>query len=436
VQQRAGGACAGQGGVRVERGRAVGATVAVLCLVVIALAGGVQGSIDGPGVDLAALVAGNSAFGWTLYHRVERDGGNVVLSPYSLSTALAMAYAGARGETQREMAGVLQFPVGQQDVHTAFQALEEQLGAQDRFFRNDDSDRFELDIANALWGQERYGFLPTYNTLLETHYGAGINEVDFASNSEAARRTINEWVSDRTQTKIPELIPAGQITPDMVLVLTNAVYLKGAWKRPFDEADTAPGPFTVLSGEEKIVPMMRQEGLFFYGRSETVQALELRYENSSLAMVILLPDVGEFPAIEAALAPAEVDSLLRSMNWRLVSVEMPRFSFSSTYSLGKTLAEMGMRVAFTPDADFSGMAGANPVILSEVFHEAFIDVNEEGTEAAAATAVIAVGAGPMEPPAPVNFTVDRPFLFLIRDMQTGTILFVGRVTDIGSCSKE
>lgn len=407
-----------------------------ICVLAIVLGVGHQAVCTGLGEDLAALVSGNSAFGWTLYHQAAVDDENVVLSPYSISAALAMAYAGARGQTEQEMAQVLCFPFGQEDVHAAFQVLGEKLGSQDRFFFNPGSDRFELNIANALWGQEGYGFLAAYNSLLETHYGAGLNEVDFRSHPEVARETINAWVSDKTAAKIPELVPEGTITTDTVLVLTNAVYLRGAWERPFDEADTAPGSFTTLAGEEKTVPMMRQEGLFYHGRVGTVQALELRYENSPLAMTILLPDAGDFPAIDAALTPAEVDRLFTSMNWTVVSLSMPRFSFSSSFPLGKTLAQMGMSKAFGTDADFSGMAGPEPVFLSEVIHQAFIDVNEKGTEASAATAVIALGAGPMEPPTPVEFTVDRPFLFLIVDNQTGTILFIGRVTDPSPSGEE
>ena len=414
----------------------IGLAVVSFCFLVTLLVVSAEGLCDSVDADLAALVSGNSAFGWTLYHQTAVDDENVVLSPYSISAALAMAYAGARGQTKQEMAQVLCHPFEQEDVHAAFQALGETLGSQDRFFFNPGSDRFILDIANALWGQEGYGLLATYNSLLETYYGAGLNEVDFRSDPEGARETINAWVSDETAAKIPALVPPGVITTDTVLVLTNAVYLKGAWERPFGEADTAPGPFTALSGEEKTVPVMHQEGLFYYGGAGRVQALELRYENSSLAMMILLPDAGDFPAIESAFAPAEVDRLLTSMNWALVSLSLPRFSFSSTFYLGEALTEMGMKSAFSPDADFSGMAGPNPVYLSEVIHEAFIDVNEKGTEASAATAVIALGGGPMEPPTPVEFTVDRPFLFLMRDKETGTILFIGRVTDPTSAGEE
>ena len=377
--------------------------------------------------DQALLVEGNSAFAFELYRALKGEEGNLFYSPYSISLALAMTYAGARGETAEQMAATLQFILDQDRLHPAFNWLDAELASRGEGAQGKDGEGFRLNIANAIWGQEDYTFLPDFLDVLAENYGAGLRVMDFITQAEKSRLAINEWVSDQTNNRIPELVPQGAIGALTRLVLTNAIYFNAAWAYPFDEKATANGPFYLLDGGQVTVPMMRQTESFGYADGDGYQAVELLYDGNELSMVILLPEVGHFQTFEEGLQAQQVSDIISDLQLGQVALTMPKFEFDSEFSLKDTLTGIGMRDAFSPsDADFSGMTGNRELFISDVVHKAFIAVDEAGTEAAAATAVI-VGttSAPGEPP--VEVTLDRPFIFLIRDIETGTILFVGRV---------
>jgi len=381
--------------------------------------------------DLVELVNGNSAFAFDLYHflRKEKDG-NLFYSPYIISLALAMTYAGARGETAQQMADTLHFTLPQDRLHPAFNSLNLELASRGEGAQGKDSKGFRLHIANAIWGQQGHKFLPTFLDTLAENYGARLRLLDFAGNPEASRVTINDWVSDQTEGKIKNLIPQGVICEWTRLVLTNAVYFNAAWAEPFKEDLTTDGPFHLLDGSQVTVPMMRQTTSFGYAEGEGYQAVELPYDGRELAMVILLPAAGKFEAFENSLDAGKVEAIIENLNYRKVALTMPKFEVESYFSLADALAAMGMPVAFSRGADFSGMDGTRNFRISNVIHKAFVSVDEGGTEAAAATAVVMV---PIGMPAPaVEVTVDRPFIFLIRDIETDAILFIGRVVNPGS----
>ena len=381
--------------------------------------------------DQAQLVAGNSAFAFDLYQALRQADGNLFYSPYSISTALAMTYAGARSETEQQMADTLHFTLSQDSLHPAFDNLSIQLGKRGQGAQGKDAKGFRLNIVNALWGQTGYTFLPAFLDVLAQNYGAGLRTLDFVKEPEKSRVTINDWVSGQTEERIKDLIPQGAINDLTRLVLTNAIYFNAAWAHTFGKDMTKDGQFNLLDGSQVTVPMMKQTESFGYTNGEGYQALELPYDGNELSMVILLPDAGKFQTFEKAVNAEQVSKIIKGMEQTSVALTMPRFKFDSQFGLKNTLAAMGMPVAFTGDADFSGMTGNRELLISDVIHKAFVSVDETGTEAAAATAVIVgLTAVPVEPP--VTVTVDRPFVFLIRDIQTGAIIFVGRVLNPGA----
>jgi serpin B len=376
--------------------------------------------------DQALLVEGNSAFAFKLYQALKGKGGNLFYSPYSISMALAMTYAGASGETAEQMADTLEFLLEQERLHPAFNWLGAELASRGEGAQGKDGKGFRLNVVNAIWGQKDYSFLSSFLDVLAENYGAGLRILDFITETEKSRLAINDWVSDQTEGRIEDLIPQGAISELTRLVLTNAIYFNAAWENPFNEDMTANGPFYLLGRGQVIVPMMKQTESFGYTDGEGYQAVELPYDGGELSMVILLPASGNFEAFEAGLQAEQVDAIINDLQNTQVTLTMPRFEFKSQFSLKDTLAEMGMRDAFSPnDADFSGMTGNPELFISDVVHKAFVAVDEAGTEAAAATAVI-VGTTSV-PEHPVQVTIDRPFIFLIRDIETGAILFVGRV---------
>jgi serpin B len=382
--------------------------------------------------EQALLVEGNSAFAFELYQALKGEEGNLFYSPYSISLALAMTYAGARGETAEQMADTLQFLLEQERLHPAFNWLDAELAKRGEGAAGKDGEGFRLNIVNAIWGQKDYEFLSDFLDVLAENYGAGLRILDFITETEKSRLAINDWVSDQTEGRIKDLIPQGALDALTRLVLTNAIYFNAAWENPFDEKVTANGPFYLLDGRQVIVPMMRQTESFGYTEGEGYQAVELPYDGGELSMVILLPASGNFEAFEEGLQAQQVDAIINDLQNTQVTLTMPKFEFDSEFSLKDTLAGMGMRDAFSPDdADFSGMTDNRELFISDVVHKAFVAVDEAGTEAAAATAVI-VGttSAPGEPP--VEVTIDRPFIFLIRDIETGAILFVGRVLNPGA----
>jgi len=380
--------------------------------------------------EQALLVEGNSAFAFELYKALKGEEGNLFYSPYSISVALAMTYAGARNETAEQMADTLQFILEQERLHPAFNWLDVELASRGEGAEGQDGEEFRLNIVNAIWGQKDYSFLSAFLDVLAENYGAGLRILDFITETEASRLAINQWVSDQTEGRIEDLIPQGAIDALTRLVLTNAIYFNAAWEYPFDEDMTADGPFYLLDGGQVTVPMMKQTESFGYTEGEGYQAVELLYDGGELSMVVLLPEAGQFEAFEEGLQAQQVCNIISGLQPTEVALTMPQFEFDSEFSLKDTLAGMGMPIAFSSGADFSGMTGNPELFISDVVHKAFVAVDEAGTEAAAATAVIMTLTAVPEPP--VEVTIDRPFIFLIRDIDTGAILFVGRVMNPGA----
>jgi serpin B len=374
--------------------------------------------------DVEVVVDGNAQFALDLYDRLRRTPGNLFFSPYSISTALAMTYAGARGNTERQMAQTLHFVLDQGRLHPAFASLETSLNAVQ------EKGHVQLSVANALWPQRGYPFLDEYLALVKEFYGVLITAVDYAGDPEAARLRINAWVEERTANKVRDLIPAGLLDGLVRLVLTNAVYFKGDWAHQFESARTKKEPFWVTPNEKVMAPLMAQQGEFRYAETASLQILELPYAGQDLSMLVLLPRSRDGLAeLENGLTVENLQGWARRL-WPIqVQVTLPRFKTTSQFRLAATLAAMGMPDAFDQDkANFAGMDGRTLwLYISAVLHKAFVDVNEEGTEAAAATAVVMRARSAPAPPA--VFRADHPFVFLIVDHRTGSILFLGRLVD-------
>jgi serpin B len=378
----------------------------------------------------ALLVEGNSVFAFELYKELKEMEGNIFYSPYSISLALAMTYAGARGETAEQIADTLHFLLEQDRLHPSFNWLDAQLASRGEGAQGKEGGGFRLNIVNAIWGQKDYEFLPAFLDVLAENYGAGLRILDFITETEKSRLAINDWVYDQTEECIEDLIPPGAIGELTRLILTNAIYFNAAWAYPFDDDVTADGQFYLLDGGQITVPMMKQTESFGYIVEEEYQAVELPYDGGELSMVILLPEAGNFEAFEEGLQGQQVSDIISGLQHAEIVLTMPQFEFDSEFSLKDTLAGMGMPIAFSSSADFSGMTGNRELLISDVLHKAFVAVDEAGTEAAAATAVIMELTAVPEPP--VEVTIDRPFIFLIRDIETGAILFVGRVLNPGA----
>jgi serpin B len=380
--------------------------------------------------EQASLIEGNSAFAFELYQALKEQDGNLFYSPYSISLALAMTYAGARGETAAQMADTLQFLLEQDRLHPAYNWLDAELANRGEGTQGKDGEGFRLNIVNAIWGQKDYEFQSNFLDVLAENYGAGLRILDFMNEAEQSRLAINNWVSDQTEGRIKDLIAPGVLSELTRLVLTNAIYFNAAWEHPFEKKMTEDGPFYFIDGGQINVPMMTQTESLGYVDGEGYQAVELPYDGGELSMVILLPVPGDFGAFEETLDAQHVDAIINDLQYIQVALTMPRFEFDSEFDLNDTLADMGMPIAFTENADFSGMTGKPELFISDVVHKAFVAVDEAGTEAAAATAVEM--ALTSIPPPPVEVTIDHPFIFLIRDIETGTILFIGRVLNPGA----
>jgi serpin B len=377
--------------------------------------------------DLKTLVDGNNTFALDIYQSLHSENGNLILSPFSMSLALAMTYAGARGNTESQMADVLHFTQGQEKTHPAFNSLDLAL-ENDPINLDKDQEPLKLNIANAVWAEQTFSFLPEFLDTIALNYGAGVQLADFVNNFENERVGINNWVSDKTEDRINDLLPDGSLNADTRMVLVNAIYFKADWSTQFDANSTHDAAFHLLDGTEITTPTMNDVRFGIpYVQGDGYQAVELSYAGETAAMDIILPDEGNFEAFESSFNKDLYDEILQGMQpSNSITLSLPKFEFTKDFGLAAALSDLGMKDAFDRGAaDFSGMTGKRDLFISDVIHKAFVAVDEEGTEAAAATAVIMEAAGAMMPE--TSFIADHPFLFIIRDTVNGQILFIGRV---------
>ena len=373
-----------------------------------------------------SIITGNNEFAFNLYSQIKnlpdikQDEGNLFFSPYSISTALAMTYIGARGNTAKEMAQVLELPsLKLEQIASAFGELQNSLQA------DKETSGYQLNVANALWGQKGYGFLPDFLDINKKYFGSGLTEVDFEQH-EQARQIINTWVENQTQEKIKDLLPPGIFDDDLTrLVLTNAIYFKGFWETQFKTENTKPAKFNVTTDKTVDVQMMFQKGKYSYGEDDEMQLLSLPYKGNELSMFIILPKkIDSFDSVEQKVIKNNLP--ITALRAQEVGVYLPKFKITcGTINLKDTLKAMGMKDAFSDSSDFSGMNGRRDLYISQVFHKAFVEINEEGTEAAASTAVV-IKLKSVSLPTPV-FRADRPFIFMIKDNASQSILFIGKV---------
>lgn len=383
-----------------------------------------------PEADLAQLVQGNSDFAMALYQQLRSGDGNLFFSPYSISLALAMTYAGARGDTESQMAQALHFTLPQERLHPAMNSLDQTISSYAQKGANQDHG-FQLNIANSIWGQQDFTFLPAYLDLLAQDYGAGMHLVDFVHAAEPSRNVINNWVEQQTQGKITDLFPRGSIDDTTRLVLANAIYFKAAWENSFDPASTQNGTFYLPDGSSASVAMMSssREASYLYTQGSDYQAIGLPYQDSQVMMLVIMPSAGKFSDFESGMTDAQLEAILGGMQDQMIHLQMPKFKVESEIDLKSVLASLGMNNALDTNADFSGMDGRKDLYISDVLHKAYVNVDENGTEAAAATGVV---VGLMAVPAEVlNVTIDHPFLFFLIDPQTKAILFMGRMMNPG-----
>lgn len=349
--------------------------------------------------------------------------GNFVISPYSIHACMSMVAAGAAGGTEAQMVAALSLPSGKAERNAALLAL------RNRMAQAAAGGDVTLEVANRVWAQKSYPLLPAFTKDVESTFGAGFAAADFAGNAEGERKVINGWVEDKTRNRIRDLLQPGILSPATRMVLVNAVYFYGAWQTPFPKNRTETAPFHAAPGQDVDVDLMQAhlEGIG-YREEAGLQICELPYKGRDLTMVVLLPDAGKLAELEARLAKDGFDAVFGRIGFRTVNVALPRFKVEAQFGLNNPLIELGMRDAFNAGlADFSGMTGTRDLFVSDVVHKAFIEVNEKGTEAAAATAaVMRLTAMPVAQE-PASFRADRPFLFVLRDRPSGAILFLGRV---------
>lgn len=380
-------------------------------------------------VFLGALVAtigfgtvydSSNLFAFDIYRTLSKQPGNIFLSPFSISTALAMTYIGAADNTAQQMKDVLHFNLDDETLHSGFSELISSL--------NQPNEKYQLSIANSMWAQEGYPFLQEFIDKVQRYYSSGLNYVDFAEATEEARQRINNWIEEKTNQRIKDMIKPGDIDSLTRLVLTNAIYFKGNWAKPFDPSLTKKETFYVSNKQEKQVEMMFESLTAAYTEDSLVQVLELPYAGDELSMIIVLPLKGKsLEDVESKLSLVLFKEWVNNLRTEKVDVYLPKFRMECRFNLKKTLMAMGMIDAFTDEADFSKMDGTTMLKIKDVIHQSFVDVNEEGTEAAASTAVIINIK--MGPSIPVIFKADKPFLFFIYDKTHDLILFMGRLSN-------
>jgi serine protease inhibitor len=370
------------------------------------------------------IVSGNNAFAFDMYAKLGHAEGNIFFSPYSISTALAMTYGGARGNTEKQMAHALHFGQDQAAFHPAFGELQARINEIQK------KGGVQLTAANSIWMQKEYAFLPAFLDLTKKNYDAALKYVDYKIAAEKARADINAWVENKTKEKIKDLIRPGALDAMTRMVLANAIYFKGSWAAKFDTQFTNNATFRVTEKDSVTVRMMRKSSQDFgYAENESVQCLELPYADHDLSMIVVLPKKKDLTAFEKTLSVNSMDSLNSRMRETRVEVFLPRFRTVQEFIVNDALSALGMTDALGGAADFSGMTGTKDLCVSDVIHKAFVDVNEEGTEAAAATAVAMRATAMREPPKTVVFRADHPFLFMIRENSTGSVLFMGRIVN-------
>jgi serpin B len=378
--------------------------------------------------DQASLSSNNTSFALDLGRALKSSTKNVIYSPYSVSTALAMTYAGARTTTEQQIATAMRFELPQDRLHPAFNYVDLELQSRAKAVSGVKNSGFRLHTANALWSHIDLSVEKPFLKVLRENYGAYMRLADFAGAAKESEGIINAWVSGNTEGKIPMLLN-GNVTPDTLMVLVNAIYFDAAWNTPFEKDATKPGPFQRGDGSSVTAENMRGVQETRYGSGSGWEAVELPYAATPVSMFLVMPDAGTADAFEESLDGPALETIITSMQHRLVDITMPKFSFGSGGSLKQALGDLGMTSAFLPDADFTGITAGGGIQILDVIHKAIIDVDEEGTEAAAATAVILGSSGSGNFPEPAAIVLDRPFFFFIRDVPTGAILFGGRVND-------
>jgi len=385
------------------------------------------------GQGIETLAAGNAAFGFDLYLDLaaRNEGKNVFISPHSVSSALAMAYAGARGETASQMRQTLGFGEQPESTFEAFNALDLELDRRgsEQLQADEKGDPFELSVVNQAWGRIGFEFLQPYLDVLAVNFGAGLRLMDFTNDPDGSRVVINDWVAEQTKDRILDLLPEGSISPATALVLTNAIYFKASWRNKFDKEDTVDDEFTRLDGATVGVKMMKAYDELRHFVGDGYEYLEIPYVGDKVVMALILPDAGRFEEVEAGLSGDAFASMVQGSVDAAGYLRLPRFTFEFESSLNDSLKALGMTAAFSAGgADFSGIDGIpGNLFISLVQHKSFVAVDEEGTEAAAATAVVMdETSAPMDT---FDMTFDRPFMFAIVDQLTGAVLFVGRVVD-------
>lgn len=371
-----------------------------------------------------AVVNANNQLAFELYSQFNEESkdSNIFFSPYSISIALTMTYEGAKGQTAKEMQSVLHIPEDANVRRPNFARIFNEINKKEK--------KYKLSTANALWAQKDYSFLKEYTNNVEKYYGGKLTNLDFTRESEKSRQIINKWVEDQTNNKIKDLIPQGVLNAYTRLVLTNAIYFKGTWVKQFDEKDTKEEDFRIDSSNTVKVPMMRLIGdgvKFNYAETDEIQILEMSYRGKDLSILIILPKENDLANIEKSITLEKLSEWKNMLNEQRVDIFIPRFKFKTKYFMAKALSNMGMPTAFGSTADFSGMDGTRDLFIQNVIHQAFVEVNEEGTEAAAATGVV-MGLTSVGPRIPI-FRADHPFIFIIQESETGNILFLGRVSD-------
>jgi serpin B len=367
----------------------------------------------------SALIDGNNRFALDMYSQLKSEEGNIFFSPYSVSSALAMAYEGARGSTAEEIRSVFHYPENTKERQEGYAALYNNI--------NVNKAGYTLNTANALWVEKSYRLLASYTSTIEEYYSGKATNLDFITKTQESRQTINSWVEDHTNGKIKNLIRS--LSTQTRLVITNAVYFKGTWLKEFDPEQTIEKNFWLTPAKTTKAEMMRSTDVFSYAETEEMQALELPYDGEKLSMLILLPSKEGLGDFEESLDVKKLNDIKALLQKQEVNVLLPKFRFEARYEMNDPLSELGMPTAFTAKANFSGMDGEGKLFISQVVHQAFVEANEEGTEAAAATAVVMVATAMPNEPATPTFNADHPFIFLIQDKETGNIIFLGRVSN-------